>query len=66
MTYKTLEEMIESEYKKTKAIVDRDGFGDEDCLNWWKGRLDAWKWCKEQLERDNAYLQRQHKENANE
>lgn len=52
MTYNSLEEMIEREYKKSQAIVDKGAFGDEDCLNWWRGRLDAWEWCKEQLERD--------------
>lgn len=52
--YSSLEEMIEKEYKKSQDIVDKGAFGDEDDLNWWKGRLDAWKWCKEQLEKDKA------------
>ena len=54
MSYKNLEEMIEKEYKLSNDIVDNKAYGDDEKLLWWKGRLDAWKWCKEQLERDNA------------
>ena len=52
--YKNLEEMIEKEYKLSQDIVNANCYGDEEKLIWWQGRLDAWKWCKEQLERDNG------------
>lgn len=51
--YKNLEEMIEGELKLSQDIVNKGAYGDEEKLAWWEGRLDAWKWCKEQLERDN-------------
>jgi hypothetical protein len=52
--YQNLNEMIEKEYKLSQDIVNKGAYGDKDNLKWWEGRLDAWKWCKEQLERDNA------------
>lgn len=52
MQYKNLEEMIQKEYKLSKDIVNAKAYGDEEKLIWWEGRLDAWKWCMEQLDRE--------------
>ena len=48
--------MIEKEFKLSAEIVARDCFGDKEKLIWWQGRLDAWKWCMEQLEKENDQM----------
>lgn len=50
--YDDLKDMIKGEFQICSDIVARKAFGDEEKLLWWEGRLDAWKWCLEQLERE--------------
>lgn len=47
-TYNDLKEMIEKEFNLSQEIVNAGAYGDPEKLIWWEGRLDAWKWCKEQ------------------
>lgn len=51
--YDDLEDMIKGEFQVCSNIVAREAFGDKEKLLWWEGRLDAWKWCLEQLERES-------------
>lgn len=50
--YDDLEDMIKNEFAISAQIVAKRAFDDKEKLLWWEGRLDAWKWCMKQLERE--------------